>query len=472
MKRIIALVTALVLTALTLFGCVNLTAEPKDSLSDNPSESADESTVSGPDSADESTGSDPDSADVNWSYELRVETTEDTYDSDDGVRLATVSFERPVLEPVCDGDASGAEAPEKMRAVCEKFNKEFDELYRDTSAEQLGEGAKKQYEATREENRQYFGGHTYDVSVKSSRIEGDLVEVTIGIYGFAGGAHGGSSRRGYHFDLQNGEFFKLADITDDYDGLALEIYNEIIRQIDESGETDDYFPGFWETISDRDDYAFSLGDDSLTVFFGEYEIAPYAKGICEFEISYGEVCRFLNERGERLLAPSTEAKAVGWYYEAAEMWHWFDGLIPFDSYDRKAVRTGDSESNYSRVDVPGINSIEDLRNKMLTRFSEEVADGRLDPALNGTDYPLFVDIDGKLYTLPIGRGGNVMIRSVGYRAKLNEDGVSGKVIATIKWQDWDDESGKWILTGETSDVEFPFELTEDGAIFTEFNSIW
>lgn len=237
----------------------------------------------------------PETREVRWSYNLRIETTEDTYYGDDGELFASVSYERPVLELVSDGDAE-AVPPAAMQDVCIGFNRKLDEIYADVSAETQGKSAEEMY-------REMGFRYTYEDEIKviSSRVDGDLVEVELQRYVYSGGAHGGAARWGCHFDLQEAAFFTLADLTDDDAGFARAIADEILRQIDATGAGAYYFDGYEDTVRNKEEQEFTLGENALTVIFGEYEITPYSEGIQEFEISYDTIRSFLNARGERLL---------------------------------------------------------------------------------------------------------------------------------------------------------------------------
>ena len=237
----------------------------------------------------------PETREVRWSYTLRIETTEDTYYGDDDELYATVSCERPVLELVSDGDADSI-PPAAMQAVCDSFNRNFDEIYADLSAETQGKSAEETY---REIGFRY--AYENEIKVIASRVDGDLVEIELQQYIYCGGAHGGCARVGWHFDLQEGEFFTLSDLTDDDAGLSRAVSDEILRQIDATGAGAYYFDGYEETIRNKEQQEFTLGENAMTVIFGEYEIASYADGIQEFEVSYDTIRGYLNARGERLL---------------------------------------------------------------------------------------------------------------------------------------------------------------------------
>lgn len=233
--------------------------------------------------------------DGEWSYVLKIETIEDEYFGDGGTLFASVSYERPVLELVCDGDADSI-PPAAMQAVCDSFNRHYDEIYADLSAETQGKSAEETY-------REIGFRYTYENEIKviASRVDGDLVEIELQQYSYCGGAHGGAARWGCHFDLREAAFFTLADLTDDDAGLSRAVSDEILRQIDATGAGEYYFNGYEDTIRNKDAQEFTLGETSLTVIFGEYEIASYADGILEFEIPYDLIRGYLNARGERLL---------------------------------------------------------------------------------------------------------------------------------------------------------------------------
>ena len=233
--------------------------------------------------------------DLNWSYCLEVDTASDDYYSEDGTLLVSASCECPVLMLSCDGDADSI-PPAAMQNVCDSFNETMNEVCFSGAAE-IAEMAEEDYE----NNSEYFRAYEYSIAVTDSRIEGDLVEVTLQTYSYWGGAHGGSALAGYHFDLPEGAFFTLADLTDDTAGLNGAIAEEIIRQIDESGRGDSLFDGYEDSIRNYSEYNFSIGNSAVSVIFGEYEIASYAEGILTFDVPFDVIGAFLNERGARLL---------------------------------------------------------------------------------------------------------------------------------------------------------------------------
>lgn len=462
MKRTIAILLSLTL-ALALFGCTrNQPAEPALAPQSDPAAPADSQT----------TTAEPEVPPVMWEYVFTTEAETGEYRNDDGVLLATVSYDLPRLT-VSGGSAVTSAPPADMQAICDAFNSGVAELRGALgSAEELGADAQLWYNEMDESARANFPAYEITGSVETHWMRGDLLDVVLMEYQYWGGAHGASTYQNLHFDLGTGTFFTLRDLSDKPDKMIEELRWNVLGKIWESGQADWYFDDYESTIQHKDDFLFSLGGDGLTLYFDEYEIAPYAAGIPEFLIPYPEFSRFLNERGERLLDLSLADRCMGDYYEAEELWNWFEGGLPLDYDDTILVPSQTQEGSYdlmySRVDVPGVNSVDDLRALLRTRFTDEVIDERLDLG----ETLLFEESGGKLYAMPAGRGDNLYIAAVHYTIEMNGEGTGGKVIATVHWQDYDEEKQDWALTGETTDYEMPFTVTDGGARFSAFYTIW
>lgn len=113
------------------------------------------------------------------------------------------------------------------------------------------------------------------------------------IYEYTGGAHGMTVRVPYNINLKNGNNIAFKDIFKegaDYRGI---INREISRQIEE--KKDMFFPegdmGF-KTIAENQ--PFYVEEGGIVVYFGLYEIAPYAAGIPEFNIPWTMLKEQLN----------------------------------------------------------------------------------------------------------------------------------------------------------------------------------
>ncbi len=103
-------------------------------------------------------------------------------------------------------------------------------------------------------------------------------------YQFTGGAHGLTVQESYNYDLKKGEKMSLADVFQpgvDYE----KVINEEIKK--QMASQPDRFPEDWggfQGIAENQPYY--LKEGSLVVYFGLYEIAPYASGIPEFDIPF------------------------------------------------------------------------------------------------------------------------------------------------------------------------------------------
>lgn len=139
-----------------------------------------------------------------------------------------------------------------------------------------------------------FPPDIHNVQFDVKRNDSRYISIYITYYSYTGGAHGTHYDLVYTFDLETQERVELKDLFKaDADYVAV-INEKIESQIQdireaavEAGEENwSPYDGF-ETIAP--DQHFYLTDDSLVVFFGLYEIAPYAAGIPMFEIPFAEL---------------------------------------------------------------------------------------------------------------------------------------------------------------------------------------
>lgn len=298
MKKIWMSLLALTLV-LSLIGCGSQTAQSEASrpAAEKPAEnSAQEEANRAEDK--------PQTGTIAWHYVLTTDKRTEEKKNAEGVLLAETRYELPKLEAICDGGDASQTPPEAQRKVCEVFNSRVAELSKSlTTVEKLAESAQEQYTEMSEEYRKSFGSYTEELRVSESRQRGDLLEVSFQTYGYWGGAHGGSSFFSWHYDLADGKFIELADLSDQPEKLNQMIANEIVSAIEKGNDTDGYFEDYAETIRAKESFEVSFGADAMSVIFSQYEIASYAFGIPTFEISYDKLAPFLNERGRRLLGP-------------------------------------------------------------------------------------------------------------------------------------------------------------------------
>lgn len=109
-----------------------------------------------------------------------------------------------------------------------------------------------------------------------------LLSFYIDYYQFTGGAHGITTRRAYTLDIKSGDKLKIKDLFKQGYNYKSVIDEEIKRQVNQDKEK--YFPGKEGFTGINDDVKFYIRDGNLVIYYGQYEIAPYAAGIPEFNI--------------------------------------------------------------------------------------------------------------------------------------------------------------------------------------------
>lgn len=104
-------------------------------------------------------------------------------------------------------------------------------------------------------------------------------------YEFTGGAHGNTIRSSDTWDIQNAHRIALEEIYPSYKLFITRIISgEIAAQIKRGGSYfDDYEKNVEQYFNPENFYLKPAG---LTVYFQQYEIAPYSSGIPEFTIPY------------------------------------------------------------------------------------------------------------------------------------------------------------------------------------------
>ncbi len=121
-------------------------------------------------------------------------------------------------------------------------------------------------------------------------------------YTYLGGPHPGVGNVCYLFDLEQAEMVGLAEITDD-GGAAFRdaVGGEILRQIEEQGLAEQYYDDYAATAMAQDEVEYSFREGSLTAYFPNYTLGPYAAGYPSFEIPAEVYADALNARGRALL---------------------------------------------------------------------------------------------------------------------------------------------------------------------------
>ena len=112
----------------------------------------------------------------------------------------------------------------------------------------------------------------------------DLLSLSVFYYSYTLGAHGHTLQRAYNFNLLNGEEILLGDILKEKKDYVAIINQEIKRQMELNPQ--EYFSEWSVFQSISEEQPFYLIENGIVVYFGLYEIAPYASGIRYFKIPY------------------------------------------------------------------------------------------------------------------------------------------------------------------------------------------
>jgi len=109
-----------------------------------------------------------------------------------------------------------------------------------------------------------------------------FLSIYIDYYSYTGGAHGFTERRAYNIDLTTGQELGLSDLfAPEYDYISI-INEAVSKQI--QANPDVFFDGEMGFKGIDRNQPYYIKDGNLVIYFGLYEIAPYAAGIQEFKI--------------------------------------------------------------------------------------------------------------------------------------------------------------------------------------------
>ena len=164
---------------------------------------------------------------------------------------------------------------ERINQTIQKDVLNFKEMWQ-TESEKYLQGAKEEgWEIRKYEAFAYYIAHYQ---------RDDLLSLSVFYYRYTLGAHGHTLQRAYNFNLESGEEILLSDILKEKEGYVDIINQEIKRKINLNPQ--EYFTEWSVFQSISEEQPFYLIEDGIVVYFGLYEIAPYAFGIRYFKIPY------------------------------------------------------------------------------------------------------------------------------------------------------------------------------------------
>ena len=108
-------------------------------------------------------------------------------------------------------------------------------------------------------------------------------------YEYTGGAHGITNRGSSTYNLKNGRILPLSYLFKDGVDYKMLIIKEIVNQANQNLEENPsiYFDNYTELIYKTfNENQYFLTPNGLSVYFQQYDIAPYSTGIVVFDIPY------------------------------------------------------------------------------------------------------------------------------------------------------------------------------------------
>ena len=153
---------------------------------------------------------------------------------------------------------------------------------------------------------------TLSISPKILNSEGALATVVLNTSSYMGGAHGSSSQIYYNFDLKTQKLVPLDHIVASgqkaqLEKLAYEAFKKWVAESELSTNITEYEQVWKFKLSDN----YYLGENSLILQYGEYEIGPYVVGLPRLEIPYSQLNKILkkeylpiNEKVDQQIATS------------------------------------------------------------------------------------------------------------------------------------------------------------------------
>ena len=121
-------------------------------------------------------------------------------------------------------------------------------------------------------------------------------------YSWMGGAHPNTFITGITYDTQTGKELSLKDIVKDYDG----VYDEVLKKLAEDNDPNMFFEGYQDMVkamfyggdADYGPVQWFLTNDGVTIWFNQYDIAPYAAGPVTVEIPFAEHAEWFEKQYE------------------------------------------------------------------------------------------------------------------------------------------------------------------------------
>lgn len=154
--------------------------------------------------------------------------------------------------------------------------------------------------AVMDENKEYaeqeyasnpdMTGYNFDRDILVTRSDETVLSMAVMENSYLGGAHPFGMTTGKTYDTQTGEELSLKDVAADYDG----IYEYVKRALEDNYDQSMFFEDYQDTLQkmfydETGDYGtiqWTISQTGLTIYFNQYDLAPYAAGSQQVDISF------------------------------------------------------------------------------------------------------------------------------------------------------------------------------------------
>ncbi|MCY6369983.1 PdaC/SigV domain-containing protein [Clostridium ganghwense] len=187
-----------------------------------------------------------------------------------------VNIKIPVLDGMKDKSIQ-----KKINAMLEEGIIEF--------KEELEELAKEELEYSKEDKDWQMRPYVANVYYKVHNNQNNLLSISVIYYQYTGGAHGNTVQKTFNIDIDTGNEATLKDFFYEGENYKEIISKEIKKQIEVNMKSNKnmYFKGSLDVVNTiSNNQSFYIEDGNIVVYYGLYEIAPYAAGIQPFKIPF------------------------------------------------------------------------------------------------------------------------------------------------------------------------------------------
>ena len=240
-------------------------------------------------------------------YTVERDIRQEEIDAEDGVKLAAVRYQLPLLQaygadgaPITEGTS-----PERSRAleVTTAFNANFDPWRHEDGSLRQMVTEDYSYRSDMFKTGMYYVDEL-DFSVWQTER---LISIRADSYSYYGGAHPNTMLLGWNFDLETGAYISALSIGHDEQEFRTLVAAELVLQADERAAALQQEPAamYWEDyrniLLNWSEYPVTFDTTGMTVRFSAYELGSYAAGSHEFTISYAFLEPHLGDYGRALL---------------------------------------------------------------------------------------------------------------------------------------------------------------------------